>query len=225
MGQFLYFVENLKGMPMPRLAEFGLWPVLGNESFNRLESIGPENKAGVLLAWVPRTNNRERAPRYVPHEQTWTKNPRANHWVGFWNDRPPTEADLRRETTNGVNRPKLGNGEQWVVPTAKLYPKGTGLPQTRGIDEEGKVVRRVQPEYEQVMLDGDLVWNHALTGEGIPDEESFEICVRALAVNYRVGPLEVSLLRLLDDDTETLICWALIDRISWKDAENTEPLV
>ena len=182
---------------------------------------GPDGGAGVLFAWRhgdPRTD-----PPMNVDGQTWTPakpNPERDlaadrFWIGTDPDRPVTPDDIARpHPMAGTFRP-LADGQVWRIPQARF------LPHPHGLDDEGRFARRVDPRYEKFWTDSEI---HAakffeafdaadalrelkpdLTPEQlevtITIEETWQYCIDALAMNYRLNADLVDHLGLLDDAT------------------------
>lgn len=80
---------------------------------------GPDNKTGTMLAWTSPTNPHF---HYAPGEQTWLPSRIKGeagtplYQIGIWNNKPPTQSELRRNYTQRGPLVKLG-AEQWILPT------------------------------------------------------------------------------------------------------------
>lgn len=80
---------------------------------------GPENKDGILCNWTSPQN-----PRivYRPLEQTWmpsvlkSEDGAPMYYVGIWNEKPPTESELRRHYTQEGAVVEFGE-HKWILPT------------------------------------------------------------------------------------------------------------
>ena len=96
------------------------------DGFTPMMGEGPDGK-GVLIGWTnSRSNNRQ--VTYRPESQTWVKSLPLNgqeagrYWVGFDNENPPTQSELRRPYTQSGEFLQLGK-EKWKIPTLHTAPK------------------------------------------------------------------------------------------------------
>jgi hypothetical protein len=137
-------------------------------------------------------------------------------WLGFETASPPGPGDLLREVHCTENHPvTLGDGNSWGIPVVRRYPSGTALPQVIVLGKRGPEAR-IKREYETlyqlaVALADDLYGD----GEAKLDAGALLVMASlALAVNYRLGPDEISALELLDTQNAQEIAGAIIDRPS-----------
>lgn len=234
MSGFLYFVPHVREAPSAqRLIELGLADaahrdcgrVLPGHSNNAVnDGKGPGGAGGWIVGPVG-----EVSP-YQPAAQTWV--PGERWWLGFWNERKPTPADLLRTDWQRGTEVTLGDGQGWTVPVAKLQP---GVLRFEG----GKWVTGPAPESAALFAEADRlraeVWEKVnaaaeryqavrnevrASGEQIADELAArfmvelaglaelhrgidpQTAVEILARNYRVGAEEVSALGLLRMDPQ-----------------------
>jgi len=121
---------------------------------------------------------------------------------------------------------------------ARLVGGDPGLPtHLRRVDGRWRS-DTVRPEFADLFADACRIWDkleslaagsdskspQKTDDEQITVEIEADIAVRALAVNYRIGPVEVDLLGLLDTDTvwqtlKALIDWPAIEDLSKKALE------
>lgn len=177
---------------------------------------GPDKGSGVIV-----TTDKNLKPEYKPDGQIWEQavflgKGKLNFWVGLDKENPPKPEDLKRSEMIGFYSPRLGDGNEWLIPTGRVYPEGTPLPKVRRIDEEGKIKRIVKDRYLELYTAADKVWSVTAEKENITDTEEWEICRTALQANYRISDTEISMLNLLDETSAMkLIFVALIDYVNW----------
>jgi len=150
----------------------------------------------------------------------------------------PGPADLARRHAQPGHTVRLGDGRRWLVPVARLVGGDPGLPtHLRRVDGRWRS-DTVRPEFADLFADACRIWDkleslaagsdskspQKTDDEQITVEIEADIAVRALAVNYRIGPVGVDLLGLLDTDTvwqtlKALIDWPAIEDLSKKALE------
>jgi len=182
---------------------------------------GPDGAAGVIVAEA------DTAPKLGMYadEQTWRKVPGTECWVGMFTAAPPKPDELaRRELLDG-HLVTLGDGQQWLAPMARRIveyegqPVGvTVLPRRRQFDADGRWTRGGPvAKYARLWDVAERWWQEILRATANDalqfefDDENDAATV-ALAANYRIGPAEVDLLGLFDDDSVSAILCALVDR-------------
>jgi hypothetical protein len=176
---------------------------------------GPDDGPGLLLVFAG-----DHAPRYVAAEQTWRKSPGGGHWVGVFNAHKPGPEDLAREQVIGGEPIRMLDGADWVIPICQSPVRGRPtVPRQLDLDDQGQWVRRVLPKYARVCEDAERVFHHWLGENWVADvppvslseDEGWRIAADALAVNYRVSPLEIAMLGIWSDAIATRVLFALAD--------------
>jgi hypothetical protein len=133
--------------------------------------------------------------------------------VGFLNKPKPQDLEKPKMVSGwGI---KLGDGEEWQVPVVRLPVPGEPqdlLPQTFTLDPlTDKVSSKRQGVYDQAWEDVETLWklfqnaiDEKTNKVTLEFEEWFRICVRLLALNYRVGIAEANLLGLMTTEVFSL---------------------
>jgi hypothetical protein len=138
---------------------------------------------------------------FQPDLQTWHERPAGcDCWVGIDNEHPPTPADLAIGTPRG-DELELGDGQLWRVPVVRspVDDARSAIPFDFAYDGNGMlaILRR-----ECALWDlSEHGWNHYFHRAQYPDisaEILIELCLGALGLNYRVGKVEQTLLRLIN---------------------------
>jgi hypothetical protein len=146
-------------------------------------------------------------------------------WLGWALGAPPGPADLVRATTIGGYEVRLGDGNTWAVPTGRLADGSCNLEQGLILGADGKWARgTVIPSQARLWQLAQRVWDvfaaqqgivtpasEAADAPGISEDDMPALCCELLAVNYRVGPDEISALHLLTTTNRVLILWAVAD--------------
>lgn len=197
---FLYFLSEAKGVSDAQIAKGALAGLVDSGvSVSRREVLGsgPSGKPGLLIRLG------EGDCEFKP-QQKWQKRDENGTWMLAQGENPPS-AFLRDEAIDGY-WVKLADENQWIVPIARVFPTGSKLPQSLILGPGGKVVSEVLPRFAQACSDAERIWRAVAAANSeqpseadqISQEEGFFLACRILAINYRLGPPEVSLLRLLD---------------------------
>ena len=123
--------------------------------------------------------------------------------------------DFARDETVAGYPVALADGNEWVIPLARVFPAGTALPERMTFGVDGAVVREVLPRYIGLSRFAEEVYAQLIDADGDdvsrPEPEVTAAAVRALGVNYRLGFREVMALGLLTTGNRTAIVHALVD--------------
>lgn len=203
-GQPAVSLADLEGLDVVHSTAFEFVPV----------GAGPDGQSGVVCTFKPECQDGVR-PRtaYKPQEQAWKKCAKGSFWLGYEKANPPTPQDLeRRNIIKGyeATMPSLFGTHEWMCPTAKVLPSYLGL------DDEGEYEWIIFPEYLDVSKMADRVFREH-EGEDddleavVPEQEKFEIAMKCLSLNYRVGWWELTVLGLMTTENQARILFALMD--------------
>jgi len=231
MKGFVYFLPGLTNyVTRENMIAAGVGHALtvGNPT-SRGTQAGPEGLGGYLAA---PTGPFEAPPLYEPEKQVWQAGPGKKFFVGYWKDSPPGPAALAKDRIIPGEPLPLGDGNTWTVPVAISFAAGRGstLPRRFVIGADGQSWEMsVEPRFVHLCEHAEEVVAAWLGGEenstdgsvkvSLDFARSMQMCVDALACNYRVGPIEVSLLRLINTDTRWDILKALIDMITMQQVD------
>lgn len=213
---FLYLIDPVDhGASQEKLDAIGLGhlPPSGTLITRGMMS-GPDHRRCTMIA-----DGRCKPDRmnWRPKEQTWKQAENKKFWIGFWNDRKPTEADLRRESMLDGYDIQLGDGGKWRIPIARLYPAGTCLEQTM-ILSDGVCKYEVIEKHLQFSRRVEALWDDFQIQAGwkegdykLEDPQRYELAAEALKLNYFAGIDEVNMLRLLTTRTIRKALAAILD--------------
>jgi len=189
---------------------------------------GPNGRPGVIVADV-RTH--AAAVGYYPPQQEWTKAPGIETFVGRFRDDVILPEHLLRDQPLDGYPCELADGRLWQIPRAIEFrePEGEAwadpLPYRELLPQ--RLILNAAGEWEPAAVLPSLaaVWDLAQDwANGIyrdPDERILQRfdgsgmvngAVVALAVNYRIGPAEASLLGILTFEHAREILDRLVDR-------------
>lgn len=226
---FLYFVPGgTREVPDALRYAFEQPPV-----FVAVTGEGPSQTPGMVIAAGTYLKQAHRVG-YYPEQQTWRLDPSTKAWVGFYTNEPPTEFELRRSRMVSGHWIELGNGEQWMIPLCRAFVEGANglrhvekLPRSMDVDDSGQwVFGDVLPRFRRIW-DASKTWYDAFAEsleaakrdgdylnvelQGVSIAQAGDWALELIAANYRVGKIEVAILRLIDDDTRPEILNLSID--------------
>lgn len=201
---------------------------------------GPSGRTGTMLV---ATCGREPPLHltYAPDHQTWIEGPAgADCWVCLAKDHPPTPADLARSPHPQGRAVELGDGNKWHVPILRspFDRESHGrshLPRDFYYDKNGQLAMRLQADSERLWELSGVAWDHYLKRDEHPTIDSellMELAIGALAINYRVGKVEATLLGPLigsanwEAIVEAILDFALVNEmleLQKKSAEQPAP--
>lgn len=171
-----------------------------------VDSFAPAGQPGRIYGWPEGLDG---LPIHQPDVQTWIaaapdpdrKLAAKRYWLGLWNESPPTAGDLERVNLVPGRAGLKARSGTWRIPSLLNLPCSVELDETTG-----RPVRVPKPEFAQWRL--DAAWGLDLTlkllrGESIDWslDQTFEVAVRLLQLNYRLPRELVHRLGLLADET------------------------
>lgn len=214
MSGILYFVPEVPAVPAEMLAELGLAEVLGKSVTQAPINNGPDGKSGVIF----KASTDDQPMGYKADTQRWVPGPKKQFWLGYDRENPPGPADLARETGLPGKWIELGDGNQWLVPVARLAITESVLPVRYELDDEGNDTFTVCREYQGLWdMAAELCSDFfcaVVAGKNeitMDTDRMPEIAAAAIGENYRVGLTECKLLGLLTSKNMTGIFNILVD--------------
>lgn len=235
MAGFLYFIEGANDARAETLAAAGLLYALDPERIAQrpVVTVGPGGGPGMCVCAA----GGEDRLGYFPDRQVWRKLPPGGGphsaltaWAGHYRDELPGPGELLRAKGVPGHAVALGDGNDWMVPLVRglafksddpdpMLQYYIALPQRAGVDDAGRWVERgVVPRYEHLWRIAAAFWDQMQAAAGgAADTISFDFpglmdaAASLLAANYRIGPVEIDWLGLLDDQRAREICQAAID--------------
>ena len=223
MSGFLYFIPTLQSASKEDISKAGLNPVFGSSSFDfRSTSLGPTKKSGAIIV-IKSSNPEAKTPQvgYFPEKQDWQESMSKKFWIGKEKENPPKPIDLQRKELIDGHLTRLEDGNECLVPAARIFPQGTTLPQSLILGPNGELVQEILPKFAQLGKKADELWIEFQREQGMLPKENaaepiglkarWDIAIAALAVNYKIGQDEVSFLRILTTENLSRILAAIID--------------
>lgn len=234
MSAFRYFLPGQKlidcttGGKFRRAVaqQFGLDDVLGDLRAVPDEAVisdvptGPGQLAGVIVVPKSPTGEDPLTWSYDPSSQTWlemrTPGCERAYWIGWETERPPTPEDLARPRQYRDYSFEDAAGRRWGVPTARSDSRVTSVPAQYGFDANGAMRLHVAPEFESLWQLSGEVLDHLRDVAKQDERWCVMAAIRTLAVNYRVSPASLEVLRtlglsVLDRGSVAGVLWTLVD--------------
>lgn len=195
-----------------------------------------EGRGGVLLQFtggqVPRLSG------YMPKEQQWYQRPAGfDVCVGIDLAEPITPEDLLRDREPRCKgyAVTLGDSNDWVVPILRtpFNREDLGrsdLPCDWIYDEAGLPKKEILAQHRELWELSGRAWDHWFRKEDCPTinvELLLSIGVGALGLNYRLGKIEQTVLRLVNSENWELFMRAVLDLTFyeelWEASKKNEP--
>jgi len=156
---------------------------------------------------------------YRPSCQRWDK-VGGKIWIGADKTADPLAFARPEEQQVQGRMVMMGDGHEWKVPIANPFAATCTLPTWDAIGEDGKTwIKVVQDRYEDIGqraadIAADMrkaaLEDHAIEHE-VPDAVARQLLADALAINYDVTLLELSVLRIFTQASFTAGLFAIID--------------
>lgn len=180
---------------------------------------GPGGHSGVLI--TPLVNGQPPLRLgFFPDFQTWHEKPAGcDAWVGIDKEYPPTPGDLQIGQLLRGSDVQLGDGNLWRVPIVRTpfsrdQMGRSSLPRDFVYDADGIATGVRQASSDHLWELSGQVWDHSTNREKFPTidlQVLLEVCIEALALNYRFGKAEQQVLRLINSTNWEAISDALLD--------------
>lgn len=211
----IYFVENTDAYQVPSELQYAFEGRAA--SFCRVLGDGPSGTPGLLLGVS------SRGLRFEKESQSWMRLPGTKIWAAASEDDAP--ANLVREQSLRGHEIELGDGRTWVVPVARAVDETSSeliwqmeLPRTIVLNEQGEwafgpVVERCRRLWEIATWWFDEALSARLRDQDvkIDPQQVYHRATEVLGYNYRIGPVECSLLGLWQTGLADLVLDALCD--------------
>jgi hypothetical protein len=201
MTRYLVFIENqpvVEGQSTEPLTTAELLTSVGLEDHIGGEVVmgcghkeSPSGQPGKMFGW-PKVGD---SIIYKPAEQTWLHNKHFGYWIGIWNEKPPTEPDLRRDKTQKGRYIELGPEGQpsnWKIPIAGE------VDQRIHFEDDGSVRYVPIRKYAGFVDDVQKIHDSAVDGfYRFSRADEIQMAMKALRINYRITTEVVNHLDLL----------------------------
>lgn len=201
-GYLFYFPDRKKDDR--QLAQIGVWSPGRDDgaAWAEWDEGTPNGQPGVVCGWSPTGALPD------PNKHRWIA--ADGYWLGVNDEDPPCEADLRRPKMFESLPCKLDNGEIWMIPVARRLPCKHRVDPLTGDHE--RVVKEAYREYWQrselyAKMFLEVMYHTEFLNEDerqrpdiiVEAPQAYQFACHALTMNYRVNPMIVGELGLLDD--------------------------
>lgn len=220
MGGFLYFLPTeRRAGDAALLALHGCGHAVdaGRGIATRFTQSGPGGAAG-LLVMVDGDFASTFELAYRPNSQTWRQGPTRTHegkdlayWVGAENppEAMPDPTALARKRFIAGHAVAMLDGREWTIPIARSVVRGSTLPKRLVLGPDNQTwTPQELPEFLGLCKEAETAYTLLHGGEAdaegrvtieIPYDVGMRIALAALAVNYRIGPIEADMLGLFGE--------------------------
>lgn len=225
-GVFLYYLPG-KSKESLTAAELAANPILAGPFFELIHSPrllktrlmgcnvhgGPDNGDGCVIAPEPQVPVNQ-LPGYFRETQTWRKF--GDQWIGWQTDMPPGPESLRRGNQIDGYEVELGDGLIWLAPVIRAFRESSAnwesrIPTVWGVDENLQPVAEPLDKFREIWNVSGKVWASVCGGVPAKMIECFEWATQCLGMNYRIGVVEASILRIFNDDTMRQVLHSALD--------------
>jgi hypothetical protein len=187
----------------------------GDYAASELSGRGPGDRPGTILSYITPAGSAARRLGFYPDEQQWTQ-VGDDVWLGLDPADLPTPEDLRRKRQCDGYLVELADGRRYVVPVIRRPDGSSDLPRELVINPlTGRLEEPVKDRYRRYWDASAEVASWFFT-EGF-DNSSFTkqrglaLATEALSLNYRYGPLEQFVLRLVDAQNYLAVLGTTVD--------------
>lgn len=169
---------------------------------------GPGGERGLMASPNPPDRTGDPGCFYNPDRQAWEE--AGGYWVGYWNGNLPGPEHLsREELVSGVDV-ELLDGKTWTAPTVRRPWNYPAVPSRLRL-RKGLLEPEILPQWQDAWGLSGKVFDHIIAGAPANDLDLFHWTAASLGVNYRVSPVECSILGILGTETIRPVLYALID--------------
>ena len=202
MGNIFYFLPGEKRADHDTITKHGLGYVLPEKTEQpdqQAVTNGPNKQSGIVFTFQGADN---KAHLSMQEKADWKQIPKSEAWCGIYSGCVPGPDDLKREQAIAGFWVKLHDGNQWYIPSVCCYDGSTCFERPLKWDGEkffyGDIEDRHKELYDAVVK----MWDSVVVSDGdsgivIKTTENAMACFQALAINYRIGPHEISELGIL----------------------------
>lgn len=175
---------------------------------------GPGGGTGMFLTVIPSGMAPVRLD-YKPEFQVWYERPAgADCYVAVDREHPPRPHELAIGQPKG-HEVKLGDGNAWTVPIIRSPVGGRSqMPSDFVYDGNGNLVVARDPATDRLWELAGEVWDHTVDRQNHPLIDAgaiMELALGSLAMNYRVGRVEATILRLFGSANWEHVMEAVLD--------------
>lgn len=188
----------------------------GDHACSQLSGRGPGDRSGCILSYITPAGQAARRVGFYPDEQQWTQ-VGTDVWIGIdFADRPKPDELRRRQTSDGY-WVELADGQRYAIPVIRRRDGSSNLPTDMATNPlTGRFEESIKPRYakywEQAAIAAEWFFGeHGFDGPTFDKSQALQMAIMALSLNYRVGPLEQFVLRLVDSSNFLEVLAAAVD--------------
>lgn len=199
MAGFQYYVPTAQEPNRQSLDEIGFPHSHVAKLPGRHVTTGPIDKPGHIFA-LSAPDRMTPKFGYYPDDQTWLECADGKFFIGRNNNEPPTPYDLQnKEIVPGVDV-KMGDGNEWTVPTIRDHASGTPkVESVLRLRSDGVLINDA-PAAQYVRMWGlvQKLYNDGnIAGAPLNETEIFCLVADVLALNYRISIWELGALSII----------------------------
>lgn len=214
--QFLYFIPGVPVVSEKTLKDTGLIDVISHNYEHRtISANGPDGLSGVIF-WTQPQGSADLL--YKPDKQSWIKSNNGRFYLGYYKDSRPSEQELGRERQIDGHKVTLSDGSQWLVPMARVFPRGTKLPGSLILGPDDEVYTEPLEKYVEFSNLAEDLWHDISVRlkfvdgtETMSIADELKLAHKALNINYHIGADEINLLRLMTTENQQDVELAVVD--------------
>ena len=213
---FFYYVSGRPGTP-PAELKYAFPDLPGGVTKQVIVAGGPDGAGGTIFC------DHQVAIPPDTASIAWEKMPGMEHHLGIDPAAgAPGPDDLIRDEIIDGYAVKLGDGREWIIPLARVWPEGTRIPSTMALGPDGQLVKKPMARYAPLCRKAERIFDSLAASYGLmapagdiepidDGREGFDLCCEILVVNYRIGAAEASRLSLIDTGNLKYIFGCLVD--------------
>ena len=209
MNRILYFAPGKQVLGLEEM--WRLEPVLQGCAVTSRLCVGPGGENGVIFAVG------DEAPGYRKEGQVWEEGQDSQDgiWMGYEPGARPGPGDLAREDGISGHPVTLRDGQAWELPVLRVAATGTILGSRRIAKRGpgGEWLGKLPAELEDLARWVEEAFGslRAVVEGQVELRYEYDLAAAGLALNYRVGAGEISLLELLDPKCAAEAVLAMLD--------------
>lgn len=196
------FIPGVETPNPDHLDAVGLGDLRAGASFSHCGE-GPGGLSGQLVSWGFGAEY-DAGWRWQPIKQCGEL-PAGRFWIGVDPEQPPTPDDLRRPDFVYGTDVELADGQKWMIPAARQLPTIWTLRES-----DGAPIKKTRAKYSgyferarELFAKFESLYNADEHRTPLKNQElvlggEWDLACEALAMNYRVNPVVVDFLELLD---------------------------
>lgn len=200
---YLLYLPGVKTGGDDAFARLGLYELIKDGGPHVMHGPGPDGSHGLFASW----GTIETPPdlTWREGEQVWRSIEDGRYWLGKSATKKVDPLTIARTPQRIGGAVVLGDGQEWLIPVAKLLPHRWGM--------GGK--RIPKDKFEAFCQCSAAIYGRLKTAPPdenvrIPFDEGWALACAGLAINYHVNEQVVDFLELVDDECFTPLASTII---------------